>query len=529
MATRIFYSYSHRDEALRDELERHLSLLRREGLISEWHDRRIGAGSDWGSDIDANLAMADIVLLLVSSDFLHSDYCYEKETALALERHRCGEAVVIPVILRPCDWKASPFGKFQALPKNGKPVTKWANRDEAFFDIARGIREVVQRRSSADASREGVSAQMFSSRVPDPDPVRVLDAAFPKRVTVGRTAELMAVVRRSTSGGLRALLQIEEEAEVSAEDVRSKPFALEFPLDLSGRPAAVKVSLVVDAPGFQPHAQKEAISVPPYGDSEVCRFLLVAKQAGELKVMLKAVVEDEYQTARVLRTTADTVAAPVASMWVVSMPLYTMSATIRLDAPVHGSPAPPDKFSYDAMAAPTAKPSRQSASATTPEPQTVQPPMPSSSPFRMMALGAFAIAGVTAVFVGSLLIHEVPQPTRQTPQQTGQMAAPPEMRVVVHPFKVVGPDVSVGCAEQTQSKVQFALPSGAFEVQHTCKWGNTVGVKANPCSTTVDGSTALAVGSLVGRDREFLNCPGGGHGQLELSGSYKLKEAVQTQ
>jgi len=147
----------------------------------------------------------------------------------------------------------------------------------------------------------------------------------------------------------------------------------------------------------------------------------------------------------------------------------------------------------------------------------------------MMALGAFAIAGVTAVFVGSLLIHEVPQPTRQTPQQTGQMAAPPEMRVVVHPFKVVGPDVSVGCAEQTQSKVQFALPSGAFEVQHTCKWGNTVGVKANPCSTTVDGSTALAVGSLVGRDREFLNCPGGGHGQLELSGSYKLKEVVQTQ
>ena len=89
---------------------------------------------------------------------------------------------------------------------------------------------------------------------------------------------------------------IEEEAEVSAEDVRSKPFALEFPLDLSGRPAAVKVLLVVDAPGFQPHAQKEAISVPPYGDSEVCRFLLVAKQAGELKVMLKAVVEDEYQT-----------------------------------------------------------------------------------------------------------------------------------------------------------------------------------------------------------------------------------------
>jgi hypothetical protein len=103
MAARIFYSYSHRDEALRDELERHLSMLRREGLISEWHDRRIGAGSDWGTEIDSNLAAADIVLLLVSSDFLHSEYCYDRETALALERHQRGEAIVIPVILQPCD------------------------------------------------------------------------------------------------------------------------------------------------------------------------------------------------------------------------------------------------------------------------------------------------------------------------------------------------------------------------------------------------------------------------------------------
>jgi len=126
--------------------------------------------------------------------------------------------------------------------------------------------------------------------------------------------------------------------------------------------------------------------------------------------------------------------------------------------------------------------------------------------------------------------QQMPEPTQQMPKPTQQMPKPVRgMRDVVHPFKVVGPNVSVGCAEQTESKVPFTLPAAAFEVQHACKWINTVGIKANPCSTSVDGSTALAMGSLVGRDREFLNCPGGGHGQLELSGSYKLKEVVQTQ
>ena len=141
---RLFYSYSHKDEALRDELEEALALLKRQGLISSWHDRKIGAGEEWKGAIDQNLEEAQVILLLVSSSFLASDYCWDVETKRAIERHDRGEAKVIPVILRPCDWHGAPFGKLQALPKDGKAVTSWANKDEAWTDVAKGIRRAIE-------------------------------------------------------------------------------------------------------------------------------------------------------------------------------------------------------------------------------------------------------------------------------------------------------------------------------------------------------------------------------------------------
>src|SRR4051812_25942213 len=96
----VFFSYSHADEALRDELEKHLKILQRQGIIEMWHDRRIGAGSELHGEIDENLNSADIILLLVSADFLNSDYCHDVEMKQAIKRHNNGEAIVIPVILR---------------------------------------------------------------------------------------------------------------------------------------------------------------------------------------------------------------------------------------------------------------------------------------------------------------------------------------------------------------------------------------------------------------------------------------------
>jgi hypothetical protein len=135
----VFFSYSHKDEHLRNQLEKQLTMLRRQGIISTWHDRRLTAGTDVDTSIDQQIEYADIILLLVSPDFLASDYCYGIEMQRALQRHGAG-ARIIPVILRPCEWTHAPFGKLLATPKDGEPVTKWTDPDEAFLDIARAIR-----------------------------------------------------------------------------------------------------------------------------------------------------------------------------------------------------------------------------------------------------------------------------------------------------------------------------------------------------------------------------------------------------
>src|SRR5260221_4463327 len=144
----VFFSYAHKDERLRNELEKHLAILKRNGYITIWHDRRIAPGKVWGFEINTNLTKANIILLLISPDFMASDYCESVEVKQALKRHEAGECHVIPVILRPVSWKDTAFGTLQALPTNGKPVTEWSNRDKAFLDITEGIRNVVQELSA---------------------------------------------------------------------------------------------------------------------------------------------------------------------------------------------------------------------------------------------------------------------------------------------------------------------------------------------------------------------------------------------
>jgi hypothetical protein len=136
----VFFSYSHKDEELRDQLEIHLTMLKRQGAIETWHDRRLLAGDAIDHGISVELERADIVLLLVSPDFLASEYCYGVEMARAMERHMEGSARVIPVILRPCEWHHAPFGTLLATPADGRPVTKFANLDDAFLQIAQAVR-----------------------------------------------------------------------------------------------------------------------------------------------------------------------------------------------------------------------------------------------------------------------------------------------------------------------------------------------------------------------------------------------------
>ncbi|MCP4698112.1 MAG: ROK family protein [Gammaproteobacteria bacterium] len=143
-AIELFISYSHQDESWRDKLETHLAILKRQGVISTWHDRKIEPGVEWAGEIDKHIESADVILLLISPDFLASTYCYEIEMKRALQRHEKKDARVIPVILRPSDWKPTPFSKLQAVPRDGVAISKWGDEDDAFLSIAENIRQISQ-------------------------------------------------------------------------------------------------------------------------------------------------------------------------------------------------------------------------------------------------------------------------------------------------------------------------------------------------------------------------------------------------
>jgi hypothetical protein len=170
MPVKIFFCYAHEDEALLNKLKSHLRPLQRKDLIDVWYDRDISAGMKWEEEIDKHLNEANIILLLVSPDFMDSDYCYGKEMQRALERDQQGEACVIPIILRPIYWQ-DVLGDLQALPKEGRPIVDryWHNLDEAFFNVAEGIRTVVMHLSApaVAASHTGSSdtQQKFTSPI----------------------------------------------------------------------------------------------------------------------------------------------------------------------------------------------------------------------------------------------------------------------------------------------------------------------------------------------------------------------------
>ncbi|MBF0285192.1 MAG: toll/interleukin-1 receptor domain-containing protein, partial [Magnetococcales bacterium] len=140
----LFYSYAHEDEVFREELEKQLTIFQHIGLLSSWNDREIVAGQEWGEEIRRELESADVILFLVSADFIASNYCWDVEVKRGMERHAAGSARVIPVILRPVKWEKAPFAKLQALPKDGKPVSQWTSWDEALYNVAEGLEKALE-------------------------------------------------------------------------------------------------------------------------------------------------------------------------------------------------------------------------------------------------------------------------------------------------------------------------------------------------------------------------------------------------
>ena len=145
MGIKLFISYSSKDKAYRESLKDHLSSMERNDEIETWSDREILPGKEWDQEIRENLKSADIIVLLISSDFITSDYCFGVEVKLAMEKHERGDSIVLPVIVRACDWENGlPFAKLQALPEKAKPVKKWDDQDDAWLSVVRGIRDRVK-------------------------------------------------------------------------------------------------------------------------------------------------------------------------------------------------------------------------------------------------------------------------------------------------------------------------------------------------------------------------------------------------
>ena len=202
-ALAVFYSYSHADEELRKALDTHLAMLKRERALAVWFDGDIPAGTEWNPEILGRLEVADIVLLLISPDFIASDFCYVTEMKRAVERHEADEALVIPVILRPVDgWEKAPFGRLQALPAKGKAVTEWPDRDVALRDVARGIRRAIEGRRPAKRRQNGAPFTIPYPRNPYFTGRAELLDSLRTRLTAAGTAALGQAAAISGLGGI---------------------------------------------------------------------------------------------------------------------------------------------------------------------------------------------------------------------------------------------------------------------------------------------------------------------------------------
>ena len=311
--TTLFFSYSHRDEELRDGLAGHLKLLERTGFIQTWHDRRIMPGDEWADAINTHLYVSDLILLLISADFFASDYCSEIEATVALNRHDAKTARAIPIVLRPVLWSKSPLARLQALPKDAVPVTGWESRDAAFVSVCEGILACL----IAWKNEPGTITESFRPEERYSKRRRILDAALPAHVEVRRSAMLVVLLRKPTSAGLRALVTLERGYGIRPDDVQStNPVSLRFPLDKTDHPQSISLSILVQAPEFDPPVQRRPLLLEPNRDSQPIILMMAPTQSGKLSLLVELHHNEQVLASCVLTTIAgDTTAiTPVSNV-----------------------------------------------------------------------------------------------------------------------------------------------------------------------------------------------------------------------
>lgn len=224
----VFISYSKQDKELRDGLLAHLRLFEREGIIT-WHDRQILPGTEWDEEIKARLNAADIILLLISADFLATDYCTQVEIPEALRRHEAGRATVMPVILRSCGWNYTSLAKIQAYPEKAKPVVSWTYIDDAYTNVVDGVylaaTKIKERRSQQQAEQEQERIQQQQQPAdqpqPSPDALRGDYAQLENLLKAGKWKE----ADQETAKQMCQVMSRQQEGWLRIEDIENFPCA----------------------------------------------------------------------------------------------------------------------------------------------------------------------------------------------------------------------------------------------------------------------------------------------------------------
>ncbi len=147
---KIFISYAHKDEELKSQFETHLSGLKRQKLIDVWTDRQVLIGDKWDEKIKNKLITSDIVIFLISSDFLASEYINEVEINETILRHKNNEVLIAPIFLRPCDFESSLLSDFQGVPRDAEFITTWKDKDSAFLAVTKELKKIINEFTPAD-------------------------------------------------------------------------------------------------------------------------------------------------------------------------------------------------------------------------------------------------------------------------------------------------------------------------------------------------------------------------------------------
>lgn len=274
----VFCSYAHKDFPIVEELRRHLSPLDRSGLIKFWYDRQIGAGDEWRSEIDEHLEASEVVLLLISSDFVASNYCYEIEAGRALARHNSGDAIVIPIMARYVDIEGLPIADLQVVPGPNKPLVGTAiTIDKAFADVCARIRSVIEQVYMHRLGRlSGASKPSFLNED------RELEGAIAHEISVGEYREVVVRIRTSFSQSLKAIIDVDGRGQYSCcgPDVRSTSFIAKYQVTAADEVTPLHYRLSLFAPSLIAEQKEKELVIDPQRDFGPVTFLVKAEREG---------------------------------------------------------------------------------------------------------------------------------------------------------------------------------------------------------------------------------------------------------